>query len=164
MAKTSVWSVRLKSLTSIAGKNWDGDGDIATPTVDSHFMTYSDKPLHPTSNSQDTMGFTSGRAGVFRSSKDFQPQKITEMEEDKDVQKLFAKESQKPAGFSAIGVALLSLAAIVGVRMRRGTQQAIAVACSGGHGIDMSIPMEPVPVDDALESRCSQERTSKQVH
>jgi hypothetical protein len=144
-------------------RNWDGGGDFAAPIVDSHFMTYSDKPLHPMSNSQDTMGFTSGRAGVFRSSKDFQLQKTTEMEEDKDVQKLLTKESQKPAGFSAIGVALLSLAAIVGVRMRRGMQQAIAVASSGVHGIDMSLPMEPVPVDDTLESLCSQERTSEQV-
>jgi len=80
---------------------------------------------------------------------DFEIQKIADKEEDKDVQKLLNSESNMPIGLSAIGFALLSLAAVVGVRMRRGMQTAIA--SSGGHGIDMSIPLATVSGDNTLD-------------
>merc|ERR1719271_2239539 len=78
-------------------------------------------------------------------------QKIADKEEDKDVQKLLNSESNMPVGLSAIGFALLSLAAVVGVRMRRGMQPAIAI--SGGHGIDMSTPLAPVSGDNTLDHK-----------
>merc|ERR1719213_658231 len=52
--------------------------------------------------------------------------------------KLLSNESNNPVGLSAIAVAMLSLAAMVGVRMRRRMQPAIALAGSSIHGIDMS--------------------------
>jgi len=71
----------------------------------------------------------------------FKSQKIADNQEDTDVQKLFSNESNKPIGFSAIAVAvaLLSVAAMVGVRVRRRMQPALA--CSSGHGVDMSLPL-----------------------
>merc|ERR1712216_42922 len=80
---------------------------------------------------------------------DFEIQKMADKEEDKDVQKLLNSESKMPIGLSAIGFALLSLAAMVGVRMRRGMQPVIA--SSGGHGIDMSIPLATVSGDNTLD-------------
>jgi aarF domain-containing kinase len=111
-----------------------GDLDGAAPAITSPFMTYSDNPVHPTAHLQD-----------------FEPQTIVDEEEDKDVQKLFTNESSKPLGLSAIGVALLSFAAIIGVRIRRGMQPAFALANSSVHGIDMSVPMAPVSGENALD-------------
>merc|ERR1719460_261198 len=56
-------------------------------------------------------------------------------------------------GFSAgaVAVALLSLAMMVGVRMRRGMQPAIALAGSSGHGNDMSIPLTTLSADNTSE-------------
>jgi len=80
----------------------------------------------------------------LRTSKDFEPQKVEGMEEDKDVQKLLTNESNMPVGLSAIGIALLSFAVMVGVRMRRGVQPAIVLASSDRNGIDMSTPLATV--------------------
>jgi len=77
--------------------------------------------------------------GASRTSTDLEPQMIADKDEDKDVQKLFANESKMPVGLCAMAVAFLSLAAMVGVRMRRGMQPPIALASSGGPGIDMSV-------------------------
>jgi len=51
--------------------------------------------------------------------------------------------------FTTIGVAvaLLSLAAMLGVRMRRRMQPAIALAGSSGYGIDMSTPLTTLSAD-----------------
>jgi hypothetical protein len=74
-------------------------------------------------------------------------------------------DGTKPMGFSAIGIALLSLAAMVGVRMRRGMQSAVAFASSDGHGTDMSIPMATVPSDNSwdLKSQCPPVRTPEKI-
>jgi len=63
---------------------------------------------------------------------------------DKEQEKLLTSESNKSIALPAIGMALLSLAAMLGVRTRRGMQQATTLASSVGHGIDMSIPMAKV--------------------
>jgi ATP-dependent Clp protease ATP-binding subunit ClpC len=85
---------------------------------------------------------------------------------DTDVQKLLSNESNKPIRFSAIvvAVALLSLAAMVGVRMRRRMQPAIALAGSSGYEIDMSIPLAKVSADNTLhlESHCPRVRIPDQ--
>ena len=128
-------------------------------------MTYSDKPAHPTALTQDIIEFTPTQARAFRTSKALEPQKTADKDEDKDLQKLFTNASNKPIGLSAIGVAVLSFAAMVGVRMWRRMQPAIALGSSGGHGIDLSIPMAPVSVDNTLdlESRGSCLRIIVQV-
>jgi hypothetical protein len=109
--------------------------------------------------------FTSARAGAVRTSKDFEPQKIEGMEEDKDVQKLFTNESNMPIGLSVIGIAFLSFAVMVGVRMRRGVQPAIALASSGGNGIDMSLPLATVSSNNTwdLMSQCPPVRSPEHM-
>jgi len=87
----------------------------------------------------------------LRTSKDFEPQKVEGMEEDKDVQKLLTNESNMPVGLSAIGIALLSFAVMVGVRMRRGVQPAIVLASSDRNGIDMSTPLATVSGNNTWE-------------
>jgi len=61
---------------------------------------------------------------------------LTSAEEKEAVQNLLANDSTKPITLSAIGVGLLSLATMLGVRMWRGSQQTAVVASSG---IDMPI-------------------------
>jgi len=95
----------------------------------------------------------------------FKPQKIADDKEDTDVQKLLSNESNKLIGFSAsaVAVALLSLAMMVGVRMRRGMQPAIALAGSSGHGNDMSIPLTTLSADNTLDFK-SADINSSFVH
>merc|ERR1719247_3468352 len=64
---------------------------------------------------------------------------------------------------SAVAVALLSLAMMVGVRMRRGMQPAIALAGSSGHGNDMSIPLTTLSADNTLDFK-SADINSSFVH
>lgn len=92
-----------------------------------------------------------GRTEAVRTSKDFEPQKIEGMEEGKDVQKLLTNESNMLVGLSAIGIALLSFAVMVGVRMRRGVQPAIVLASSDRNGIDMSTPLANVSGNNTWE-------------
>jgi hypothetical protein len=55
-----------------------------------------------------------------------------QMQEEKEaVQDLLANDSIKPITLSAIGIGLLSLATLLGVRMSRGLQQTAVVASSG---------------------------------
>merc|ERR1719271_590330 len=76
---------------------------------------------------------------------------LATMEEDRAVQKVFATDNSMPIGMSAIGVSLLSLAAMLGVRMRRGLQQVTAFASSGGHESDKSIALAPTDAGNILE-------------
>jgi len=57
------------------------------------------------------------------------------------VQKVFANDNSMPIGMSAIGVSLLTLAAMLGFRMRRGLQQEA----------DMSIALAPAAAGNILE-------------
>merc|ERR1719353_378077 len=122
------------------GKSEAG-GIIVPRAVDSSFTTHSDKHVHAVAHIQDTMDLTSARGGALRTSRDSDIQKTADNEEEEDVHKLFTNEDNKVIRLFAMGVAFLSCAAMVGVRMRRGMQPAIALASSGRHGIDMSIPM-----------------------
>merc|ERR1711990_1106492 len=78
---------------------------------------------------QDSMDFASG--------KDF--------EEEKAVQKIVANDSNMPISLAAIGIGLLSLATMFGVRMQRGLQSASVL------GSDMSVAMAPASGDNFLE-------------
>merc|ERR1719243_343453 len=82
-----------------------------------------------------------GGAADALSQQDFNPSKIAKEQEEKSVQKLLTSENSMPIGTSAIAVSLLSLAAMLGVRMRRGLQQAT----------DMSIALAPASADNILE-------------
>jgi uncharacterized membrane protein YoaK (UPF0700 family) len=67
------------------------------------------------------------------------------------MQKLLAQNSKMPKGLSAIGVALLSFAAMLGVRFRRGTQPATALAGSSAQVSDMAMPLASSPSDNIVE-------------
>jgi photosystem II protein len=89
--------------------------------------------------------FVTPQSGVRvepRSTKDFNPAKIVAQEEERAMQKVLANDNSLPIGMPAIGVSLLTLAAMLGVRMRRGQQQ----ASSDGHESDMSIALAPAAV------------------
>mgnify|MGYP003328861020 CR=1 FL=1 len=86
------------------------------------------------------MAFTSVR-GETLITQDFNPTRIVDKEEERAVQKVLANDSSMPIGMSAIGVSLLALAAILGIRMRRELQQAAAFARSVWHESDMSLSL-----------------------
>merc|ERR1719174_1738604 len=67
---------------------------------------------------------------------------------------VLANDNSMPLGLSAIGIALLTLAGLVGVRMRRAIQPAAHLAMA--HGADMSIPMAQASVDNILELKAQQ--------
>merc|ERR1719271_1041929 len=75
--------------------------------------------------------------------KKFEPPEILDKEELKAAQKLLANDSSMPLGLSALGVSLLTIAGMLGVRIRRGLQQATTSACGGGHEFDMSVALAP---------------------
>jgi hypothetical protein len=81
-----------------------------------------------------------------------------EKETERAMQKEFANDNSMSIGMSAIGVSLLTLAAMLAVRMRRGLQQAPAYAGSGGHESDMSTALAPASAGNILELR-TQEST-----
>merc|ERR1719201_1797470 len=68
-------------------------------------------------------------AEVLSSTKDFNPPM-----EKQAVQKLVTNNSSNSITLSAIGIGLLSLAMMLGLRLRRGLQPATALATSGGLG------------------------------
>jgi len=74
--------------------------------------------------------------------------KFAEVADEKEgtaAQKLLANNNNMSIGWSAISIALLTLAGMLGVRMWRGAQPATTMAMA--HGADMSSPM----VDNAME-------------
>merc|ERR1719389_1157019 len=68
-----------------------------------------------------------------------------DFEEEKAVQKIVTNDSNMPISVAAIGIGLLSLAAMLGFRMRRGLQSATVF------GSDMSVAMAPASGDNFLE-------------
>jgi len=79
------------------------------------------------------------------------------------MQKVLANDNSLPIGMSAIGVSLLMLAAMLGVRMRRGLQQATAFASSGGHESGMSIALAPAAAGNILEQKMQESTIRGQV-
>merc|ERR1719324_459650 len=75
---------------------------------------------------------------------------ISTEEEEKAVQKLFATGNNTPITLSVIGVGLLALVTMLGVRIRRGLQPASVLASSGA---DMSINMASGLGDNIMEMK-----------
>merc|ERR1711904_117998 len=88
---------------------------------------------------------------AFASDKDF--------EEEKAVQKIVANDSNMSISLAVIGIGLLSLVTMFGVRMQRGLQSASVL------GSDMSLAMAPAPGDNflELESQGSASQNSRSV-
>merc|ERR1719161_3021343 len=89
--------------------------------------------------------------------------KIVDKEDERAVQKVLATDNSMPIGMSTIGVSLLALAAMLGVRMRNGLQQATAFASSGGHESDMSIALAPAAAANILELKIQESTVRGQV-
>jgi len=71
-------------------------------------------------------------------------------------EKMLSNYSSTPLGISAIAVSLLTLAAMLGVRMRRGLHQATGFSTSGGHESDMSISLSSLSEDDIVELKAQE--------
>jgi hypothetical protein len=78
--------------------------------------------------------------------------------EEKSVQKVVVSDSSMGFGMPAIGISLLTLAAMLGVRMRRGLQQATTFASSDGHESDMSTAFALDASDTILELKAQDAR------
>jgi DnaJ-domain-containing protein 1 len=120
------------------------------------------KSADPTALAQDVMAFTSVK-GKPLITKDFNTPKIADEEEERAMQKVPANHNSMPIRMSAIGVSLLTLAAMLGVRMRRGLQQATAFASSNGHESDMSITSAPAAAGNMLELKPQESAIRGQV-
>merc|ERR1719174_1335481 len=84
-------------------------------------------------------------------------------EEERAVQKVLATDNSMPIGMAAIGVSLLTLAAMLGARMRRGLQQATAFASNGVHESDMSIALAQAAAGNILELKAQESSVRGQV-
>merc|ERR1719506_1585548 len=100
------------------------------------------------------MAFTAAREEPSMSTKDFNPPTIVDREENQAVQMLLPNDSSNPMTLSAIGIGLLSLATILGVRLRRGLQPARIPASSGGLG-----PLMPMSTASALGDNVMEMKT-----
>jgi len=86
-----------------------------------------------------------GNGAEALSTKDVNPPTIADRQEMQAVQKLATNGSSNPITLSAIGIGLLSLATMLGVRLQRGLQPATIIASSGGLG-----PLMPMNTASAL--------------
>jgi len=119
------------------------------------FTIVDDKPvLHLTTQVQDPMALTAARGEPSLTAKDFDPPTIADRKEKQAVQKLLAMDSSNPITLSAIGIGLLSLMTMLGVRLRRGLQSATVLASSGGHG-----PLMPMNTASALGDNVMEMKT-----
>jgi photosystem II PsbU protein len=82
---------------------------------------------------------------------DLEPSNIVDKEEQQTVQKLLANASNMPMTLAAMGVALFSLATMLGARLWR--------ASSGVLGSDMSVAMAPASGDNTMELKAQSETT-----
>merc|ERR1719247_997205 len=81
--------------------------------------------------------------------------KIADKEEEKALQKLLGNDNNMTSGLAAVGVALLTLVAMLGfrIRKRRAMRQATASLSSGVQVSDMSMPIAAASTDNILELR-----------
>merc|ERR1719331_1997575 len=120
----------------------------------SPFTVVDDKPvLHPTTQVQDPMVFTAARREPSISTQDSNPPMIADREEMEAVQKLVTNDSSNPITVSAIGIGLLSLAAMLGVRLQRRLQPATVLASSAGLGPLMPMNTASALGDNAMEMK-----------
>merc|ERR1719247_514266 len=122
-----------------------------------------DKPARPAALGQGSVAFSSVSMEPLINTKDFDLPKVVDKEEEKAMQKLLAAARKMPAGMSAIGVSLFVLVTMLGVRMRRGQQQATAFASSGVHESGMSTTLGPALVENILEMNAQKFTAHKDI-
>jgi len=110
----------------------------------SSFMIIDDRPiLHPAPNMQDLSALASASGKPA----------IATKEEEKAAQKLLANDNNSLVTLSAIGVGILALMTMLGVRIRRGLRPATVLASSGALGSDMFNEMVPGLGDNIMEMK-----------
>jgi NAD(P)-dependent dehydrogenase (short-subunit alcohol dehydrogenase family) len=117
------------------------------------FFDHHDKFITPNLNH---MKHGNGPDALFYSgsftTQDFDPSKTAAKEEEEAaVQKLLATSNKTSIALSAIGVGLLTLVMLLGVRIRRALQPATALASSSTLGSGISINMAPGLSDNIME-------------
>jgi hypothetical protein len=102
------------------------------------------------------MVFTSARDKPRMINHDFDPLKIADKEEIV-AQKLHVENMKMPIGMSLTGGSLLTLAAMLGVLVRRALQPAATFPSSSENVFDMSVPMTQTSADNVLELKARRE-------
>jgi small subunit ribosomal protein S20 len=126
--------------------------DVADRSTFQGFLSKSDAPRSSMSDYDKFINPNLNRVkhgnGV---TKDFNAQTIVDSEEDQAVQKLLPNDSSNPITLSAIGIGLLSLATMLGIRLRVAASQP---ASSGGLG-----PLMPMNTASALGDNVMEMKT-----
>merc|ERR1719460_1138521 len=99
------------------------------------------------------MAFTAATGEQSGRAKDFNLPTIADKEEKQAVQRLVTNGSSNSITLSAIGIGLLSLATMFGIRLRRGLQPATVLASSGGLGPGMPMNNASALGDNAMEMK-----------
>jgi hypothetical protein len=111
-----------------------------------------DESAHPKAQVYSSIGFPSTKEQSWINPKDFDLVNIADKEGDEAVQKLLTKDnSNMPITLSAIGVALLTLATMIGVRVWRGMQSSSVLASSSTPGFDVSDNLAPGMSENNME-------------
>jgi hypothetical protein len=122
-------------------------------------------PVHPAAQAQNSMGFRAAREEFLTSNKDFGLPKTAGKEENQSMQKLIANNMKGTRiTLSAIGVGFLAVAAMLGVRIRRGVKPATVVASSGTPSdsvMEMKAQGADINVAATLETRDTGKETSR---
>jgi hypothetical protein len=139
-----------KSSGSAPFRCWEEQGKVRCCGHDPNYGKF----IIPSPNQvQDSMAFAAARARSEISTKDLNQPMSADREQHEAVQKVLANDSSFPITLSAIGVGLLSLLTMLGVRMRRGLQQSFVVTSSGDLGPDMPINTTSVLGDKVMEMK-----------
>merc|ERR1719172_425106 len=97
------------------------------------------------------------------SAKDFNLPTIAENDKKQAVQRLVTNNISSSISLSAIGIGLLSLVTMLGVRLRRGLQPATVLASSGGLGPLMPINTASALGDNVMEMQSQEPNTTNRV-
>jgi len=130
--------------------NWDYSGIGAAALGERLATTLHNQPTLSTIGTLDPIDFAPGK-GEPLNAKEFDPPEITGKEEEKSAQTMFANDSNMPISLAAIGIGLVSLATMLGVRMRRGLQPETISASSSGLEHDMPMSAVPALGDNIME-------------
>jgi hypothetical protein len=116
-----------------------GYGRKAVPNMGERSSTaLHDNPISPTAQAQNSMGVRAASEESLISSKDFDLPKTAAEKEKKASQKLLFKGNNTSITLIALGVGLLTLAMLLGFRIRKRMQPAAVLGSSGALGWDMS--------------------------
>jgi hypothetical protein len=130
----------------------------------SPFAILDDKPTPQTAQAENSIAFLSARGEFSKSAKDFDPPIIASKEEKQAEQKLLVSDSTTAISLSAIGVGLLALGTVLGIRMRRGLQLATASDSRPGPEMPTNMPtgnvMEMKSQDSDMNSAVALETRS----